>query len=320
MATPASQVFTKEDFGKFLVESSLYQKVYGNFPTSKLPLSLEDLLPSHLYFECDSSSCKRTQAFINNNSHYDEKERETLIKERDEYTRKLSEQPLASRGKGIMSLAVLAYSLSSHGVYLIRYHCSVCFHSQKMWWVQLGLGHDGDTFIQKVGQLPPYDISISRDLKKKLNEEDLSLYKQAQVCISQNYGIGACIYLRRLIENQIDKLLQILLETRQSEGAGDKELETIKGIIEEKMLENKIKLVTQPDPETGVNLVGRMYDRLSDAIHNRNDDQCTTIAQQVADLFHEVLVSLKQRQESQRAYLEKIKALDIPDRPKGSSS
>lgn len=310
--------FSPADFGRFLLEYALYQKLYADFPLLKLPQSLEELLPAHIYHYCDSSPCKREQAFRDYLSQFAEKDKATLTREAEENAKQLSARSLSGPGlnsavgKGLLGLI---YRTHPYGVYLIRYLCSVCGITQLFWWVQIGIDRKGKIYVQKVGQLPPYDIAVPRDVGKKLNEEDLKLYKEAQVCISQNYGIGACIYLRRLIENQIDMLLEILLETKQNE-ANEVEIQKVKAIIAEPILENKIKLVTQTDQASGFNVVGRMYDRLSDAIHNRSDDDCTTIAKGVLELFNEVLIELKKRQESQRDYLEKLKVLEVPARPR----
>src|SRR2546423_6364905 len=303
MSQPGQPEFSKEAFARFLLGYSLYQKFYTSLPLEKLPTSLEDILPETIYYECKTDKCSRTQPFSSYESRHAEKETATLRREMDEYSSRVSTESLpGGSGWGGSEMQSQVYKPSPYGIYLIRYRCGVCWRSALMWWVQIS-GDARGMFVQKVGQFPPYDISILRDVEKNLSKDDLRLYKQAHICMGQTYGIGACIYLRRLIENQIDTLLNILLETKQEEGAAENELQLIRNVIEEKMLENKIKLVTQPDPQSGVNLVGRMYDRLSDAIHNRDDEECTHIARNVSELFDEVLVGLKQRQKSQRAYL-----------------
>jgi len=78
-------------------------------------------------------------------------------------------------------------------------------------------------YIRKIGQNPPYNIAIPREIASDL-AGDIALYKNAIVCLSQSYGIGACIYLRRLLESKINPLLEVLYETRKAEGGSAEEL------------------------------------------------------------------------------------------------
>lgn len=142
------------------------------------------------------------------------------------------------------------------------------------------------------------------------------LPQRAAICISQAYGIGACIYLRRLVENQINTLLDILLQTKQSEGDSEASIQKIRDTINEPMLENKIKLVTKADAQTGTNPVGLMYDQLSVAIHRLSDDEATQVAIDVSELFLDVVVRLKRRQKEEAEYLQRISALAKSRLPK----
>ncbi len=99
------------------------------------------------------------------------------------------------------------------------------------------------------------------------------------------------------------------METKEQEGADESELQRIKDIIAEPMLENKIKLVTETDPKTGINPVGLMYDQLSVGIHRLTDNECTQVAREVSLLLFDVLVKLKKRQDENKEYSERIKAL-----------
>jgi hypothetical protein len=299
LGTPAGSKppFDRGEFGNFLLNHSLYQKLYVD-PPSGLPMSLGELLPDNLYYDCDV--CKRNQPFQRSNSHYLDKDREQLEKE-------VSEVSKVSVSGGAFSFG---RRISSHGLYVIRYTCSVCYNTKLQWFVELQFDvTNGQTYFRKVGQLPPFDISTPRDVEKRLGKKEVAFFRNARVCISQGYGIGACIYLRRLIEDQIDALLEIHLETRQEEGAKEEELERIKVIINEKMLENKIKLVTTKEEGTTIYPVGAMYDRLSDAIHNYSDNESIAVAQDVSEMFVDLIVRLKEQRKAQQEHLERLKRL-----------
>ncbi|CAN5882998.1 hypothetical protein BH18ACI4_BH18ACI4_00750 [soil metagenome] len=84
-------------------------------------------------------------------------------------------------------------------------------------WVYVSRIDDESYVVYKHGQLPEFDITVSRELRKIFDTEDFDLYKKARVSINHNFGIGACIYLRRLVENHITPLLQAHLEKRIEE-------------------------------------------------------------------------------------------------------
>jgi hypothetical protein len=197
------------------------------------------------------------------------------------------------------------------GFYQLHYSCGICHQSDLRWFLEIGRDEQG-MFIRKVGQEPAYDIGISRETKKHLSEDDIQHYKHAKICISQSYGIGACIYLRRLVEEQINPLLENYLAKRQTENADQTEIEQIRGIMAERMMADKIRLVTTPHPKTGLNPVGRMYDKLSDAIHSLDDDQSTNIAKEVLTVFDEILVGLRKRMDEEAAYHDRMKTLATP--------
>ena len=160
-----------------------------------------------------------------------------------------------------------------------------------------------EKWIRKVGQLPPYDISIPRRLEDALGN-DAILYKRALICASQSFGVGACTYLRRTLENQITPLLQKVYEIRQEDGASEEELSTIRSIMERGTAEDRIKMANQVLPATvfvpGENPLELIYDRLSDGLHRRDEQECTNIAKESREALEHVFVSLSEEQQRSR--------------------
>jgi hypothetical protein len=130
---------------------------------------------------------------------------------------------------------------------------------------------EDEEWIRKVGQVPPYDISIAPGLQNALGE-DAHLYKRAQICMSQSFGIAACSYLRRLMENQITPLLKMVYDARKEEGEDVDELWEIMG---EKIAEKKIRLANQVLPRSlevsGDNPLELIYDKLSAGLHRQSE-------------------------------------------------
>lgn len=66
--------------------------------------------------------------------------------------------------------------------------------------------------IRKVGQLPAYSITPDKEVERFLEETDRSYYRQAIMCISLSYGIAAYSYLRRIVETEIVRIVEHLIE------------------------------------------------------------------------------------------------------------
>lgn len=305
MTTPINP-FSKDEFTQFLLTFTLYRKFATALPAS-LPYSLVEFLPDRIYFDCPL--CERNQAFVNKDSRYLDTSREDLEREIQENSAQILVAETIGGSKAVYNMM----GSRAVGFYLLHYACSVCHEIELRWFLEI-TKDDEQTYIRKVGQEPPYDIGVSREMRNRLNVNDLNLYQRAKICISQSYGIGACIYLRRIVENQINPLLETHLEVREKEGAPTDELEKIRAIMGEPRMDSKVKLVTTPHATTGMNPVGRMYDKLSHGIHNCDDDECSSIAQEVLYVFDELLVDLRRRIDEEKAFKERMKALEMSPR------
>jgi len=170
-------------------------------------------------------------------------------------------------------------------------------------------------WVRKVGQLPQWDISLEADLEKALGP-DAELYKRAKICVGQSYGVGACTYLRRMLENRITPLLALVRQNREEDGAPAEELAQIDEIIEGWAADQKIKLARDVLPESllveGDNSLELIYDELSAGLHREDEQECTEIARNLLDPVRYIVVSLSRDREQRlerRSFSEKIKAL-----------
>jgi len=151
---------------------------------------------------------------------------------------------------------------------------------------------DGMTItIQKVGQFPSYEIGLNTALKKYLNDEDQSNYKKALVCLSTSYGIGAYAYLRRVIENEIKRIIQDIagldfdgaeyVRTAYEAFKVDFQMSKLIDVVN-KYLPGSLK-------ELGDNPIRLLYEQLSGGIHEFTDEQCIEKAHYIDVLLNYVI-------------------------------
>jgi hypothetical protein len=145
--------------------------------------------------------------------------------------------------------------------------------------------------IQKIGQFPSYEIGLNPALKKYLNDEDQSNYKKALICLSISYGIGAYAYLRRVIENEIKRIIQDIAEL-DFDGA-----EFVRSAYNnfkiDFQMSKLIDVINRHLPvslkELGDNPIRLLYEQLSGGIHEFTDEQCMDKAQNIDILLNYVI-------------------------------
>lgn len=201
------------------------------------------------------------------------------------------------------------------GVYSLLFTCAGC-GSEFRCWIEVGPEwYEGNRWVRKVGQVPAYDISLPPDLLDALGD-DAALYRRALICRSQSFGVGACTYLRRTLENQIQPLLEVVLESRAQAGASEDELQTVRDAMNGRTAEDKIRLANAVLPGSvqvgGENPIELIYDRLSDGLHRRDEQECMSVAHEASEILEYVFTNLsierKQRQ-ARRAYVERVNTL-----------
>jgi len=200
-------------------------------------------------------------------------------------------------------------SANMSGIYEFYFTCSGCHRNVFVAWIEFNYE---ERYIRKVGQSIAWRINLEKELEKDLGE-DAELYKKALILLSQSYGIGACAYLRRIIENQINPLLQILYEMRQHEGAETSELEQIAETMRRKDFTSKVEMAAAILPDSimidGDNPVKLMHDRLSVNLHSLPEEEVIPIARALKTTFEYVVVELNRRKRSKQKFIEEFRAL-----------
>jgi hypothetical protein len=115
------------------------------------------------------------------------------------------------------------------------YRCRNCGREKQHYWIEWsernppGEGQDAGVII-KVGQWPPLSIEPPSDLAKILGKEDANLYKKALINASISHGVGALAYFRRVIENKVNQLIDLIAEAAQAAHTGADELKHIEAV------------------------------------------------------------------------------------------
>lgn len=198
-------------------------------------------------------------------------------------------------------------SLNGEVVELI-YSCGGCDDSWQYYFIKIS---DDLDYIMKVGQYPPWEISMNKNLKKMLGEYE-ETYKKGLICESQGYGIGAYAYYRRIVERIIDELLDGIVDLVSGEKK-EKYTEALKETKKSHVAQDKIKIVQDLLPPIlmpeGNNPLKLLYSQLSKGIHSFSDEECLKRAGNIRSILLFLVEEIISHRNSAKKFNESIKGL-----------
>jgi hypothetical protein len=175
------------------------------------------------------------------------------------------------------------------------------------WW-----GSASSSRFFKVGQYPPLQTEPPARLAKRLSRTDLDLYRKALTSRNNSYGLGALAYLRRIVENKMNDLLDLLRQAAEDAGR-EGELEKIEEVKRSWRFDDKITYAAKALPRhlkpQGNNPLDALHDLASDGIHNRPEDECLEMFDRCKAAFEYVFRELEVQAEDARAYIASLAAV-----------
>lgn len=181
-------------------------------------------------------------------------------------------QDLRPRGGG----AGMAVHALKSGTSYFTFSCVSCRKAHREYLVEQVLD-DENIRIQKYGELPRSKLVRNRVLQKFL-KDDLDNYEKAIVCLSHEYGVAAFAYFRRVVENNINSLLDLVQEDAQSSGSDKSILDALADLRKDTPMSEKIKIANLALPNylkpDGLNPLGRLYQVLSEGVHSLPEAEC----------------------------------------------
>lgn len=206
------------------------------------------------------------------------------------------------RSRGIGS-GMAAKALSTGHSYF-EFTCVSCHKDQHMYLVQQ-IVDENTIRMQKYGELPRKHLD--RDpLLQKFFSHDSDCYEKAVVCLANGYGIAAFAYMRRIIENNISDLLDILKEDVEKSDGDSKILEMLAELKKESPMGDKTKIANTALPSylvpSGLNPLGRLYQVLSEGVHNYSDESCLERANTVLACLKYLISELATRRKNRDSF------------------
>jgi hypothetical protein len=197
------------------------------------------------------------------------------------------------------------YTCRNCGTATIRYH--FYWSSDKS-----GLGQ-----FLKIGQYPSIDENIQTELEGRLDKEDLDFYKKAIRLRNHGLGIGALAYLRRVVENRINDVLDVLAEAAREHDFAAEELKIIEATKTNHRFDDKITyaanlLPSHLRPKGKPNPIDKLHELTSEGLHSKSEDECLEIFDSVKNVFEYVFGKLTVHIDDARQFVKSLEKIAQP--------
>lgn len=164
--------------------------------------------------------------------------------------------------------------------------------------------------VTKVGQYPPPAERIDPTVQQELGFIDAALLRKGLRNLNYGYGIGACAYMRRLVEDQIVSILRLMKEQTQDE----ERLAQIEEALQSKDFTRKTQVAKDFAPDSlrvgDMNVLKIIHDEYSKGMHGYSDEQCLETARKLRTALEFALVELKAHEKKRKAFIEAMKEVE----------
>jgi hypothetical protein len=203
-----------------------------------------------------------------------------------------------------------------------EYKCSNCGRATATYYFYWGASSAKSILFFKVGQYPELEEQVPTALKEMLGHTDLRIYKNALRMRNFNFGIAAVTYLRRVVENRMNDMLEVMHEAAVAHNAQPDILARHEEMKKEKRFSVKIDyagdlLPSNLRPAGQPNPMAILHILTSEGLHNKSDEECVDIFDACRKAFEYVFGKMRIEAEDAKSFVQEIAKLA---QKKGSAS
>ena len=195
----------------------------------------------------------------------------------------------------------------------VIFQCRNCLRAQVFYCLDFDVNQKGGQ-ITKIGQRPPLSREPDPVVVADWGKGDKLLYRDAMTFRNSNKGIGALPYLRRIIENHIQGVLDLIAGANQRNpiaGFDQAEFEKVRSShrFSEKLDFARDHLPAGLTPGGSPNPIGTLYDLISEGLHERTEEECVDIFDRCKTAFEYVVKKLTEAKREDEVYIAAIRKL-----------
>lgn len=215
-------------------------------------------------------------------------------------------------------------SVSLESPQLLTYTCMACEGTRVTFMISMGVNKfvEGPTIqrppgtiyllqytLEKTGQHPAWQARISNALAKALGKQGKDLFIKGASSLRAGRGIGAVAYFRRIIEDHVDQILEMVKESALTSGDADAVAELEKA---NKKLSATARLQIAADNTPshlkpgGHNPLSVMYGVFSTGLHAMSDEESGKVANDLLEAITYFFESWQANKEREERYAKTI--------------
>jgi hypothetical protein len=190
-------------------------------------------------------------------------------------------------------------------------NCSKCHVSYSFWW---GVDSDKSSKFFKIGQWPALEEPIPPELEKVLKGEDIRLYRNAIRLRNFNLGLGGLAYMRRVVENRMNDILDALHESGVEHKVSKRILARVQDVKAAHIFSKKVDYAALLFPQNlhpdGLpNPMAALHSLASDGLHGRSEDECADIFDRCKVVFEYVFATLRPSVQQSKTFVKNLSKL-----------
>src|ERR1700722_17961207 len=131
-------------------------------------------------------------------------------------------------------------NIDMNGLFTRKYSCNNCNKSSITYFFLWHAIDAGTRSFQKTGQFPPLEEAVIPELEEAFDKQNLKLYRAAVRLRNFNLGLGAVAYMRRIVENHMNEILDTLYTAAKSDNATEADLKHLNDVKKAHRFDDKV--------------------------------------------------------------------------------
>ena len=172
---------------------------------------------------------------------------------------------------------------------------------------------DDTKWVMKVGQYPAAAERIPKEVEAHMSGDDLEYYKKALRSRTFSFGLASLSYLRRVVENRTNELLDLIGEAASQQGGSADLAQRVADAKANYQFDQKVELAAQIVPASlkpgGMNPLDALHDLASAGIHRLSENECLDLFDKAKTAFEYLFSQLRADREAARDYVEAMNKL-----------
>ena len=183
--------------------------------------------------------------------------------------------------------------------FLLYYNCRHCKKTEKIYAISVKKDEnsDEDGVARKIGQWPSFGPHISSKVIT-LIRDDKDLFFKGRRAEAQGLGIGAFAYYRRVITKQKNRLIEEIIKVSKRLEYGTDNIKQLESAKEEIKFSKAVDIIKDGIPEVlkieGCNPLTLLHNALSVGLHDKTDEECLKLAQDIRNVLVKFIDLLNQ--------------------------